>query len=121
MTDRMDHLENGYRGPNQDHPTLVEDFRTPQEVKKHIEKAKFDGFDAGFDAGYDTGVQDAFTDARVCAGCGRIAFKTKLLMLIVIATLALFGPGRYQVIVVGNPYVDCEPIGKQVVYSVERR
>jgi len=44
-----------------------------------------------------------------------------LLMLIVIATLALFGPGRYQVIVVGDPYVDCEPIGKQVVYSVERR
>ncbi len=78
MTDRMDHLENGYRGPNQDHPTLVEEFRTPQEVKKYIEKAKFDGFDAGFDAGYDTGVQDAFTDARVCAGCGRIAFETKL-------------------------------------------
>ncbi len=44
-----------------------------------------------------------------------------LLMLIVIAALALFGPGRYQVIVVGDPYVDCEPIGKQVVYSVERR
>ena len=42
-------------------------------------------------------------------------------LLIVIATLALFGPGRYQVIVVGDPYVDCEPIGKQVVYSVERR
>ncbi len=44
-----------------------------------------------------------------------------LLMLMLIATLALFGPGRYQVIVVGDPYVDCEPIGKQVVYSVERR
>ncbi len=44
-----------------------------------------------------------------------------LLMLILIATLALFGPGRYQVIVVGDPYVDCEPVGKQVVYSVERR
>ncbi len=42
-------------------------------------------------------------------------------LFIVIAALALFGPGRYQVIVVGDPYVDCEPIGKQVVYSVERR
>jgi hypothetical protein len=42
-------------------------------------------------------------------------------LLIVITALALFGPGRYQVIVVGDPYVDCEPIGKQVVYSVERR
>ena len=42
-------------------------------------------------------------------------------LLIVIATLALFGPGRYQVILVGDTYVDCEPIGKQVVYSVERR
>jgi len=76
MTQRLDRVE--YKNGNQkrDCQMQVEDFRVfPEEV---ISRAGIDTFGAGFDAGYDTGVQDAFTDARVCAGCGRIAFKTKL-------------------------------------------
>ncbi len=75
MTQRVDRVE--YKNGNQkrDCQMQVEDFRVfPEEV---ISRAGIDTFGAGFDAGYDTGVQDAFTDARVCAGCGRIAFKIK--------------------------------------------
>jgi len=74
MTQRLDRVE--YKNGHQKRDCSIEDYRVfPQDV---ITRVSIDTFGAGFDVGYDTGVQDAFTDARVCAGCGRIAFKTKL-------------------------------------------
>ncbi len=77
MTQRVDRVE--YKNGNQkrDCQTRVEDFRVfPQDV---LTRVSIDTFDAGFLTGHHKGIRDALThaDLRVCAGCGRIAFKIK--------------------------------------------